>query len=82
MPDLIKISHGTVYDPANGIDGQVRDLWIAGDKIVAAPLDRSIRPTREIDAQGKTLGQAILEMKLGLSEKDLTRCQPPRGKKP
>ncbi len=39
MPDLLKISGGTVYDPANGIDGEVRDLWIAGGKIVAAPAD-------------------------------------------
>jgi formylmethanofuran dehydrogenase subunit A len=52
MPDLIKISQGTVYDPANGIDGEVRDLWIADGKIVAAPIDSAIRPTREIDARG------------------------------
>jgi formylmethanofuran dehydrogenase subunit A len=52
MTDLIKISQGAVYDPANGIDGDVRDLWIAGGKIVAAPTDPAIRPTREIDARG------------------------------
>jgi formylmethanofuran dehydrogenase subunit A len=52
MSDLIKISGGTVYDPANGIDGDVRDIWIANGKIVAAPTDPSIRPTREIDARG------------------------------
>jgi formylmethanofuran dehydrogenase subunit A len=52
MPDLIKISQGTVYDPANAIDGEVRDLWIADGRIVAAPTDSSLRPTREIDAQG------------------------------
>ncbi len=52
MSDLIKISQGTVYDPANGIDGEVRDLWIAGGKIVAAPTDPAVRPTREIDARG------------------------------
>src|SRR6185503_11567252 len=52
MPDLLKISGGTVYDPANGIDGQVRDLWIAGDKIVAAPTDPTTHPAREIDARG------------------------------
>ena len=52
MSDLIKIAGGTVYDPANGIDGEVRDLWIAGGKIVAAPTDPAVRPTREIDARG------------------------------
>jgi formylmethanofuran dehydrogenase subunit A len=52
MPDLIKISGGTVYDPANWIDGQVRDLWIEDSKIVAAPADPAVRPAREIDARG------------------------------
>src|SRR5688500_13638768 len=52
MADLIKISQGTVYDPANGIDGEVRDLWIAGGRIVAAPTDPATRPTRDIDARG------------------------------
>ena len=37
---LLKIAGGTVYDPAHGVDGQVRDLWIDGGKIVAAPTDR------------------------------------------
>jgi formylmethanofuran dehydrogenase subunit A len=52
MSDLIKISQGAVYDPANGIDGEVRDLWIAGGRIIAAPTDPATRPTREIDARG------------------------------
>src|SRR6187401_1270754 len=52
MADLIKVSQGTVYDPANGIDGEVRDLWIAGGKIVDAPADPAARPTRDIDARG------------------------------
>ncbi len=48
---LLKIAGGTVYDPANGIDGQVRDLWVAAGKIVAAPTDPQVRPTRVIDAR-------------------------------
>ena len=43
---------GTVYDPANGIDGEVRDLWIAGGRIVEPPADPEVRPTRTIDARG------------------------------
>jgi formylmethanofuran dehydrogenase subunit A len=50
--EYLKIAGGTVYDPANGIDGQVRDIWIAGRKIVDAPTDPEIRPTRTIDARG------------------------------
>ena len=50
--EYIKIAAGTVYDPANGIDGEVRDIWISGGKIVAPPADPEIRPTRVIDARG------------------------------
>ncbi|HJS06757.1 MAG TPA: amidohydrolase family protein, partial [Pirellulales bacterium] len=52
MTDLLKVSGGTVYDPANGIDGETRDLWISGGRIVAAPADPGTRPTRDIDARG------------------------------
>ena len=37
--EYLKIAGGTVYDPANGIDGQVRDIWIDGSEIVEAPTD-------------------------------------------
>ena len=46
--------------------------------VLAGGASRSLR----IDAQGKTLGQALLEMKLEVSEKDLTRYQSVRGKTP
>ena len=48
---LLKISGGTVYDPANRIDGQIRDLWIDDGRIVAAPTDPSVRPARVIDVR-------------------------------
>lgn len=32
----LRIAGGTVYDPANGIDGEVRDVCIEGGRIVAA----------------------------------------------
>lgn len=47
-------------------------------EVLAGGASRSLR----IDAQGKTLGQAILEMKLELSEMELIRCQPARKKTP
>jgi formylmethanofuran dehydrogenase subunit A len=49
---LFKIAGGTVYDPANGVDGQVRDIWIEDGRVVAAPTDPSIRPDRTLDATG------------------------------
>src|ERR1700733_11605676 len=53
MPDpLLKISGGTIYDPANGIDGVVGDLWIDAGRIVAAPEKNSARALRTLDAAG------------------------------
>ena len=34
---LLKISGGKVYDPANGVNGEVRDLWVRDGMIVAHP---------------------------------------------
>ncbi len=33
-PTRLRITGGTVYDPANGVDGVVRDVCIEGDRIV------------------------------------------------
>ena len=53
MPDdLFKISGGYVYDPLNGVDGQVRDLWIQGGKLIPPPADPNVRPTRTLNAAG------------------------------
>src|SRR5687767_2204528 len=49
---LLKITDGTVYDPANGIDGVVKDVWIQDDRVVVAPSDPSTKPDRTIDAAG------------------------------
>lgn len=49
---LWKISGGTVYDPAHGVNGEVRDLWIEGGRIVAPPADPEVRPERTLDAAG------------------------------
>ncbi len=49
---LLKISAGTLYDPANGIDGEVGDLWVEDGKIVVPPRDPEVRPTKTIDATG------------------------------
>jgi formylmethanofuran dehydrogenase subunit A len=44
-PDRLRITGGTVYDPANGVDGEIREVCIEGGRIVerlpadAPPLD-------------------------------------------
>jgi formylmethanofuran dehydrogenase subunit A len=62
MTDYLKISGGTVYDPANGVDGQVRDIWIAGSKVVDAPIDPAVKPTRTIDATGLVIMPGGVDM--------------------
>ena len=59
---LTKIAGGTVYDPTNGIDGQVRDLWIDDGKIVSAPTDPAVRPDRTIDARGLVVMPGGIDM--------------------
>ncbi|MEM9186179.1 MAG: formylmethanofuran dehydrogenase subunit A [Planctomycetota bacterium] len=49
---MLKIEGGTVYDPANGIDGEVRDLWVDGGRVIDAPTDPNAKPSRTIDARG------------------------------
>jgi formylmethanofuran dehydrogenase subunit A len=63
MPvSYLKIAGGTVYDPANGVDGQVRDIWIADGKVVAPPDDTSVRPNRTIDAAGLVVMPGGIDM--------------------
>jgi formylmethanofuran dehydrogenase subunit A len=49
---LFKIANATVYDPANGVDGVVQDLWIQDGKVIAAPTDPAAAPDRTLDATG------------------------------
>jgi formylmethanofuran dehydrogenase subunit A len=49
---LTKIAGGQMYDPANGVAGEVRDIWIEDGRIVAAPADPAVRPDRTINAAG------------------------------
>jgi formylmethanofuran dehydrogenase subunit A len=59
---LLKIAGGTVYDPANGVDGQVRDLWVRDGTIVEPPHDPDERPSRTIDATGLVVMPGGIDM--------------------
>ncbi|MEX0702444.1 MAG: formylmethanofuran dehydrogenase subunit A [Planctomycetales bacterium] len=61
MPSL-RIANGALYDPANGIDGQVRDLWIEDGRIVPSPADPHDRPDRSIDATGMVVMPGGVDM--------------------
>jgi len=63
---LLKLAQGTVYDPINSINGEVRDIWIADGKIVAEPpLDASgvpRIPDRVIDCTGLVIMPGGVDM--------------------
>jgi formylmethanofuran dehydrogenase subunit A len=61
-PEYFKIAGGTVYDPANGIDGEVRDIWIADGRIVEPPPDPEVRPARVLDASGMVVMPGGVDM--------------------
>ena len=58
---LIKLTGGTVYDPASGIDGQQQDIFIQHGRIVEAPTDG--RPVdQEYDLRGKVVMSGAIDM--------------------
>src|SRR6478672_3413781 len=44
---MLRITGGTVYDPANGVHGEVRDVCVAGGRVVA-----DVQGGRTLDATG------------------------------
>ena len=48
---LIKLSGGKVYDPANSVNGEVRDIYVSDGKIVAS--DSGARVDKEYDLKGR-----------------------------
>src|SRR4051812_6681628 len=49
---LVKLAGGTVYDPANNVNGEVRDLWLDGGKVVEPPADPAALPAQTFDLSG------------------------------
>src|SRR5688500_3855905 len=62
MPDYFLIAGGYVYDPANGIDGQAKDLWVLDGKIASPPSDPAIRPARTLNAAGLVVMPGGIDM--------------------
>ena len=57
---MIVIRGAEVYDPAHGIRGEVRDVWIDGDRIVASP--QSPEEFQVLDAHGCFIAPAGVEI--------------------
>jgi len=58
---LIKLTGGTVYDPASGIDGKKQDIYIHDGRIVAKPIDE-MPVDKEYDLSGKVVMSGAIDM--------------------
>jgi formylmethanofuran dehydrogenase subunit A len=62
MSQTLRITGGTVYDPANGVDGRVMDLWVQGARIISTPSDPNAKADRTIDATGLVVMPGGIDM--------------------
>lgn len=58
---LIKLTGGTVYDPAGGIDGQKRDIYIQDGRIVDRPTV-DVKIDQEYNLTGKVVMSGAIDM--------------------
>ncbi len=62
MSDGLRLSGGTIVDPANADDRTVRDLWIRGGRVVAAPGPAEADNFRVIDCTGRIVMPGGIDM--------------------
>jgi formylmethanofuran dehydrogenase subunit A len=58
---LIKLTGGTVYDPASGIDGKKQDIYIKDGRIVNQP-GPDVQIDKEYDLSGKVVMSGAIDM--------------------
>ena len=59
---LTRILGGRLYDPANSIDGEIRDVWIEDGKVIEAPRNPDTRADKTIDATGMVVMPGGVDM--------------------
>ena len=75
---LIKLTGGKVYDPANAIDGEIRDIYIRDDRIVAAPPPgESVHRSYELDGKIVMAGAIDLHTHIGGGKVNVARTLMP-----
>ena len=58
---MLRLKGGRLYDPAHGIDGQVRDLYVEAGRVVAAPGPDAVID-REIDLAGRVVMAGAIDL--------------------
>ncbi len=82
LTKLTKLTGGKVFDPAHGVDGVVRDLFICDGRLVAAPgTDQVI--DREIDVRGRVVmaGAIDLHTHIGGGKVNIARAMLPEDQR-
>jgi formylmethanofuran dehydrogenase subunit A len=59
---VTRLKGGKVYDPKNGIDGEIADLWIQDGLIIAAPADADSFTGKTIDATSMVVMPGGIDM--------------------
>jgi len=72
---LTRLKGGTLYDPANGVDGEKRDIYFRDGRIVHNANGESIAPDRDFDANGMVVmaGGIDLHSHIGGGKTNLSR---------
>ena len=58
---LLKLKGGRVYDPANGVNGEIRDLYVRDGQIASTPAPDQ-RIDREYDLTGRVIMAGAIDM--------------------
>lgn len=58
---LIKLTGGTVYDPASGIDGKVQTLYVQDGRFIKPPA-ADVKIDKEYDLKGKVVMSGAIDM--------------------
>ena len=59
---MLKIQGGHVYDPANGIDGEIKELWVEDGRIVAPPSAPHAETFEVLDVSGHVIMPGGVDM--------------------
>jgi formylmethanofuran dehydrogenase subunit A len=79
---LIKLEGGTVYDPANGIDGEIRDIYIRDGEIAARPHgDETIHKTYPLAGKIVMAGAIDLHTHIGGGKVNIARTMLPEDQR-
>ncbi len=57
----LKLTGAKVYDPANSVDGEIKDIWICDGQVVAAPADKNT-DVRSLDLSGRIVFPGGVDM--------------------